>query len=103
MNLSYFLGKDFIQDALDSNSLIYLKEDDTTLIKIINLPNLWMNDSSLYYLMEQNVVGHLDTLSRFDDLVKNIDTAITAFNFEQNELFNKKLKKFDQWMIKVLI
>ena len=38
MNLSYFLGKDFIQDALDSNSLIYLKEDDTTLIKIINLP-----------------------------------------------------------------
>lgn len=101
MDLSSFLGKK-LKEAIDAYQLIYLYQNDVHFIRIIDLPKLWMSHQDLYYLPEDDIVGSLDTLVMFKTLADKLDSAVTGYNYEQNQLFYKKLKEFDDWMIQTL-
>ena len=91
MDLSQFLGQK-LKDAIQHHQIIYLKDHNTTLIRIVDLPKLWLNNQDLYYLINNYVVGNVETLITFKSLEAELDSAITGYNYEQSEVFNNKLK-----------
>jgi hypothetical protein len=101
MDLSQFLGQK-LKDAIQHHQIIYLKDHNTTLIRIVDLPKLWLNNQDLYYLINNYVVGNVETLITFKSLEAELDSAITGYNYEQSEVFNNKLKEYDLFMIQSL-
>ena len=103
MKLVKFVGQELLDEVKQHHLIIYLKEEETLTIKIIDLPRLWMKNQDLYYLPNSRIVGEVETLLRFYGLEDEFDDAITGYNYEESDIFNNKLKEFDQWMTKAII